>query len=142
MKVEAARRSDLAGIRWLLEYERLPQEDVTEQLLDHFLVCRDEKGVVGAVALEPFGNLMLLRSLVVAADRRREGLGVRLTLAAEAQAKRTGALAVYLLTTTAERFFAARGYRSISRTEAPLEIQGSSQFSRLCPSTAVLMVKP
>jgi N-acetylglutamate synthase-like GNAT family acetyltransferase len=47
-----------------LEYDHLPSEDVSEQLLDHFLVCRDEKGVVGAVALQPFGNLPLLRSLV------------------------------------------------------------------------------
>jgi hypothetical protein len=36
----------------------------------------------------------------------------------------------------------ARGYRAIPRSEAPLRIQGSSQFSRLCPSSAVLMVKP
>jgi GNAT superfamily N-acetyltransferase len=74
MRVEAARASDLPGIRWLLEYEHLPSEDVTEQLLAHFLVCRDERGVVGAVAIEPFGNLVLLRSLVVEPEFRGEGL--------------------------------------------------------------------
>lgn len=142
MRVEAARTSDLPGIRWLLEYEHLPSEDVTEQLLAHFLVCRDERGVVGAVAIEPFGNLVLLRSLVVEPEFRGEGLGSRLAQAAEVLAERRGSKAIYLLTTTAEKFFAARGYRTRPRTEAPLQIQGSSQFSRLCPSTAVLMVKP
>lgn len=142
MRIEAARASDLAGIRWLLEYEHLPSEDVSERLLDHFLVCRDQKGVVGAVAIEPFGDLVLLRSLVVAADYRGEGLGRRLAQAAEVLAERRGAKAIYLLTTTAEEFFAARGYRALPRSEAPSQIRGSSQFSSLCPSTAVLMVKP
>lgn len=142
MRIEAARASDLAGIRWLLQYEQLPSEDVSEQLLDHFLVYRDEQGVVGAVALEPFGDLVLLRSLVVAADFRGEGMGGRLAHAAEVLAERRGSKAIYLLTTTAEGFFAARGYRTLPRAEAPLQIQRSSQFSRLCPSTAVLMVKP
>ena len=142
MRIEAARTSDLAGIRWLLEYEHLPSEDVSERLLDHFLVCRDEKGVVGAVAIEPFGDVVLLRSLVVAPDYRGEGQGGRLTHAAEVFAERRGSRAIYLLTTSAEKFFAARGYRTLPRSEAPSEIQSSTQFSRLCPSTAVLMVKP
>jgi amino-acid N-acetyltransferase len=142
MRIEAARASDLAGIRWLLRYEQLPDEDVSEQLLEHFLVYRDDKGVAGTVALEPFGDVMLLRSLVVAADFRRAGLGGRLTRAAEALAERRRARAIYLLTTTAERFFAKRSYRTLPRSEAPAELHRSSQFSRLCPSTAILMVKP
>lgn len=142
MRIDVARASDLAGIRWLLRYEQLPDDDISEHLLEHFLVYRDEKGVAGAVALEPFGDLMLLRSLVVAADFRRAGLGGRLTLAAEALAERRRARAIYLLTTTAERFFAKRGYRTLPRGEAPAELHRSSQFSRLCPSTAILMVKP
>jgi amino-acid N-acetyltransferase len=142
MRIEAARHSDLPGIRWLLEYEHLPNEDVTEALIEHFLVCRDDKGVVGAIALQPLGECVLLRSLVVAAEYRGEGLGGRLTLAAEAHAMRRGIEKIFLLTTTAEHFFAARGYRAIPRSDAPLPIQQSSQFSLLCPSTAVLMVKP
>jgi amino-acid N-acetyltransferase len=142
MRVEAARAADLAGIRWLLRYEHLPDEDVSGQLLEYFLVSRDDKGVVGAVALEPFGDFMLLRSLVVSADCRGEGIGNRLMLVAEALADRRRARAIYLLTTTAERFFAKRGYRTIPRIEAPAAIQRSSQFARLCPSTAILMVKP
>jgi amino-acid N-acetyltransferase len=142
MRIEAARRADLAGIRWLLEYEQLPASDLDESVLDTFLVCRDDKGVVAVVGLEMYGSVALLRSLVVDSQLRGKGLGVQLTEAAEALAKQSGVASIYLLTITAEHFFAKRGYRKVSRTEAPVQIQRSSQFSRLCPSTAVLMVKP
>jgi len=142
MRIEQARRSDLAGIRWLLEYEHLPASDLTESALERFLVCRDEKGVVGAVGLELYDDVALLRSLVVDRDMRGEGLGIRLTEAAESLAHRLGAASIYLLTTTAEEFFRRRGYRIVARAEAPAAIQSTTEFSRLCPSSAVLMVKP
>lgn len=142
MKLEVASRTDLGAIRSLLERERLPNEDITETLLGHFMVCRDEGAVIGAVGLEPFDDVVLLRSLVVASEYRQHGLGGRLTLAAEELARSRRAKAIYLLTTTAEQFFAGRGYRAIPRTDAPVQIQGSTQFSRLCPATARVMVKP
>ena len=109
--------------------------------MESFLVCRDDRGVIGAVGIELFGSIALLRSLVVADSFRRDGLGERLAAAAEALARRLGARSIYLLTTSAERFFAKRGYRELPRTEAPPEIRGTTQFRSLCPSTAVLMVK-
>jgi amino-acid N-acetyltransferase len=142
MRIEAARRSDLAGIRWLLEYEQLPANDLDESSLERFLVCRDEKGVVAAVGLEIFGQAALLRSLVVDPEMRGRGVGVQLTEAAEALAHHSGVESIYLLTTTAEEFFRARGYRILARSEAPEAIQSTTQFSALCPSTAILMVKP
>jgi amino-acid N-acetyltransferase len=106
------------------------------------LVCRDDKGVVAAVGLEIFGRRALLRSLVVDREMRGQGLGGTLTAAAEALASRSEIESIYLLTTSAEDFFRTRGYRIIARSEAPAEIQRTTQFSELCPSTAVLMVKP
>jgi amino-acid N-acetyltransferase len=64
--VEAARAGDLIGIQWLLDLESLPSADLTETALGHFLVVRDEIGVIGVVGLEVYGQLALLRSLVVA----------------------------------------------------------------------------
>jgi arsenate reductase (thioredoxin) len=46
-----------------------------------------------------------------------------------------------LLTETAEIFFARKGYHTVDRKDAPAEIQASSEFSHLCPSSAVLMKK-
>jgi len=142
MRIEPARRSDLAGIRWLLEYDGLPSSDLDDSAVESFLVCRDEKGVVAAVGLELVGRVALLRSLVVDREMRGQGLGGKLVAAAEALASRSEVESIYLLTTTAEEFFRTRGYRIVARAEAPAEIQRTTQFSALCPSTAVLMVKP
>lgn len=126
----------------MLNYESLPASDLDESSLEKILVCRDDKGVVAVVGLEALGRVALLRSLVVDWEMRGQGLGVQLTKAAEALASRAGVESIYLLTTTAEEFFRAQGYRLLARSEAPLAIQSTTQFSELCPSSAVLMVKP
>lgn len=141
MNIYPAQRADLSAVRALLESERLPASDLDEQALERFLIWRDDAGVNGIVGLELYGDFALLRSLVVARQARDNGAGAALTQAAERLAADAGANIVYLLTTTAERFFSARGYRKIDRVEAPQSIQGTSQFSGLCPSTAVLMMK-
>jgi N-acetylglutamate synthase-like GNAT family acetyltransferase len=67
--IKAARSADLSHIQWLLNLQNLPNEDITQAALEHFLVCRDAIGVVGVagvVGLEYYGNVALLRSLVIA----------------------------------------------------------------------------
>jgi len=134
--------ADLAAIRRLLECEKLPSSDITEQALQHFLVARDANGIVGAIGIETLGAVALLRSLVVAKEQRGRGLGATLTAAALALAKSAGCQSVYLLTTTAETFFKTFGFRVIERDHAPDAIRTTTQFSALCPSTAVVMMKP
>jgi amino-acid N-acetyltransferase len=140
--IERARIPDLVGIRWLLDMEALPSVDITEDALGHFLVCRDETGVAGVVGLERYGELALLRSLVVTSEHMGRGLGKRLTVAAEALASELNVRSIYLLTTTARTFFEHMGFRCIDREEGPPAIQNTRQFTSLCPATAVLMVKP
>jgi amino-acid N-acetyltransferase len=140
--IERAHRSDLANIRRALDLESLPSADLTAEALDLFLVYRDEVGVAGVVGLETYGDVGLLRSLVVTNKHTGRGLGRRLVSAAEELAKEHHVHAIYLLTTTAEAFFEYMGFRRIERDTAPLTIQRSHQFSALCPTTAVLMVKP
>jgi amino-acid N-acetyltransferase len=48
---------------------------------------------------------------------------------------------IYLLTTTAENFFKKYGFANADRTKAPDAIRTTSEFSSLCPSTAVFMYK-
>jgi amino-acid N-acetyltransferase len=141
MNIQPARHGDLAAIRALLEAERLPASDLNEQALDRFLIWRNGSAVNGMVGLELYGDVALLRSLVVAGPARGSGAGAALTQAAERLAATLGAKHVYLLTTTADRFFAARGYTKIDRGDAPESIRGTTQFSGLCPSSAVLMMK-
>ena len=139
--IMGARRSDLPSIRWLLDVELLPSADITEEALGHFLVYRDHLGVAGVVGLELFGEAALLRSLVVTSERMGCGIGKNLVNAAEALAAELKVRSIYLLTTTAADFFEVRGFRRISREQAPPEIQATREFASLCPSTAVLMVK-
>ena len=91
--------------------------------------------------MELYGEVAFLRSLVVAQHGRGSGVGSALTQAAERLAADSAVKNVYLLTQTADRFFAARGYTKIDRGDAPKAIQGTTQFSGLCPSSAVLMMK-
>jgi amino-acid N-acetyltransferase len=120
----------------------LPSADITEESLEHFLVYRDPLGVAGVTGLQIFGEVALLRSLVVTSERMGCGIGKGLVTAAEALAAELQVRSIYLLTTTAADFFEYRGFRRIGREEAPQEIRATQEFSSLCPSTAVLMVKP
>lgn len=139
---ESAAASDLDAIKALLHLARLPTDDVTEALLANFLVAREAGAVSGVIGIEQHGAIALLRSLAVQENARGRGLGAKLVDAAEALAQSRSVRSIYLLTTTADEFFAARGYRRIERGEAPAEIRATTQFSALCPASAVLMVKP
>ena len=48
---------------------------------------------------------------------------------------------VWLLTTTAQRFFERSGYERVSREDVPDEVRMCKEFTILCPSTAVCMRK-
>jgi amino-acid N-acetyltransferase len=132
---------DEADVRKLLEAAQLPIRDLSAEMLKHFLVVRLDGVVVGAAGIENHGNVALLRSVVVDAIRRGTGLGNRLVIEIEARAKASGIDHLYLLTTTAEKFFSARGYQAVPREQAPAAIRGTSEFSQLCPASSVFMGK-
>src|ERR1044072_3295119 len=138
MNIHSAKHADLPAVRALLATEQLPASDLDERMLDHFLIWRDDSGVSGVVGLELYGDVAFLRSLVVARHARSKGAGGALTEAAERLAMASGVTNVYLLTMTAERFFAERGYSKMDRNDAPTAIRATTQFTGLCPSSAVL----
>lgn len=124
----------------LLTAAGLPTDDLREPL-EHFLVCGHPALPDGVVGIEIFGREALLRSLVVAETARRRGIGRQLVSAAEDLAIQQSASRVFLLTETAERFFAGLGYVHTDRQKAPAPIRNSRQFSDLCPASAAFMVK-
>ena len=125
----------------LLDAADLPSDDVASLDLDHFIGLGDRDDPDGVVGLEVFGDVALLRSLVLDASRRGTGEGRMLVTAVEAHARAHGITRLYLLTTTAEAFFAHLGYTRSAREAAPDAIQRTREFSSLCPSTAAFMVK-
>lgn len=134
-----AQPGDVPAIAALLRAAELPQEGFVAHLT-HFLVARDEHGgVIGAVGAEVHAPDALLRSLVVAPAARGAGLGAELVGRIEIAAGGWGVERWWLLTTTAEKFFAARGFVVSPRAGAPAAIRATGQFSSGCGCSAVCL---
>ncbi len=134
--ITSATAGDAAAIAALLRDAGLPHLDFAPHLA-HFLVARGADGaVVGAIGAEVYGREALLRSLVVVAEWRGHGLGRQLLAALEQTAATWGVERWWLLTTTADSFFAVQGFHATPRAEAPPAIAATGEFSGLCPSIA------
>jgi amino-acid N-acetyltransferase len=138
--IEAATTGDLPGIRALLERLQLPLAGVDEHLTT-LLVAREGSRIVGTAGLELYADGALLRSVAVAPDRQGKQLGHQLTDAALHLAASHGVNAVFLLTTTAERFFPKFGFEPIDRTQVPQSVRASVEFQSACPASAIVMRK-
>ena len=138
--IEAATDRDLPQVRGLLAQHHLPLDGVDDHVRT-MLVARDGSRVVGTAALELYPDGALLRS--VAVDRTEQGrhLGHQLTEAALRLAEEHGAKAVFLLTTTAERFFPRFGFEQVAREEVPTSVRVSVEFTSACPQSAIAMRK-
>src|SRR5205823_15051900 len=105
------------------------------------VVARQNGRIVGSAALEIYGDGALLRSVAVAPALRHLGLGRKLTEAALRLAQQLDMPAIYLLTTTAERYFQKFGFERITREEVPAGVRTSVEFTTACPASAVVMNK-
>ncbi len=107
------------------------------------LVCRERDGcLLGTAATERHDDAALLRSLAVHAPARRHGLGRALVERALADARAAGAREAWLLTETAEPFFAGLGWSRVERGDAPAAVAASVEFTSACPATAIAMRHP
>jgi amino-acid N-acetyltransferase len=140
IKYSLATAGDLPGVQTLLADCRLPTDGI-ELLTDNCIAARVGSKVVGCIALEPYGRSALLRSLAVAPDCRGRSLGRNLCARMVSHARLLGVEQLYLLTTDADRYFAALGFKRIERSEAPAQIQATAQFRSLCPKSAVCMAR-
>ena len=136
--LRAGRAGDWPGVRQLLESAGLPHEDLGAAAMPDFVVAADGDLVVGAIGLEASGSIGLLRSLVVAAGQRGNGLGRRLVAELESLAIARGLEELWLLTIDAGGFFEQAGYVRRRRDETPAPIAASREFTALCPASAFL----
>jgi amino-acid N-acetyltransferase len=134
-----ATSADLPAVRALLKRCELPTEDVAPAPSATFLQARAGDTIVGTVGLEIFGENALLRSLAVAPERRGQMLGRELWVRIRDEARRRQVRRLYLLTTTAESWFARLGFARVGRDAVPDAIRGTTEFSALCPGTAAVM---
>jgi amino-acid N-acetyltransferase len=138
--IEPASQADAAAILTLLQRSDLPTVGAADHVANA-VVARDQGVVIGCAALEIYGDDALLRSVAVDGSQRGGGLGHRLTEAALARAVAHGVRTVYLLTTTAERFFPKFGFVEIDRSQVPAAVRGSVEFTSACPASAIVMRK-
>jgi amino-acid N-acetyltransferase len=138
--IDQARPEEAEAVLRLLERHHLPVDGLTGSP-GTILVARENGQIVGSAALEIYADGALLRSVAVAPEAQGRGLGQQLTAAAIRMAERLNVRALFLLTTTAERFFPRFGFEPIAREEVPATVQASIEFVSACPSSATVMRK-
>lgn len=138
--IRAATSGDYAAIAGLLTAAQLPLDGVGEALSD-FVVAEVDDVLVGVAGLEVCGDDALLRSVAVDAEWRSHGVGRALVTRVISTAEARGLHALYLLTTTAERYFPSFGFRAIARDEVPDDVRATAEFQGACPASATVMCR-
>ncbi|UCD96947.1 MAG: GNAT family N-acetyltransferase [Candidatus Bathyarchaeota archaeon] len=138
--ITQAKKRDLSEVLGLLRKVGLPVKGVDDQL-HNFFVAREKSDLKGCGGLEAYGNVGLIRSVAVDPPFQGQGLGHSIVRSLEALAAEKNLSEIYLLTETAETFFAELGYVTIHRDSANPDIKRSSEFASLCPASAACMKK-
>jgi amino-acid N-acetyltransferase len=140
MRIRNAASTDLQAVQELLSANHLPIEGVAENISD-FLVAEDGDEIAGAIGLEKFDSVALLRSAVIAVEHRGVGIGRRLVEELLSRAAAAGIQDIYLLTTTAEKYFPRFGFKRSTRSNVPDALKQSAEFQGACPETATVMAR-
>jgi amino-acid N-acetyltransferase len=138
IEIRGAAAADMAVIRQLLVTNNLP----TSGIDDHwktFIVARDGEAIVGCGGAEAYKVAALIRSVAVADSHRGRGIGRRIVRQLVDRLASRGIREFYLLTTTAQPYFAKRGFQPIDRDEIHPQLLASTELQGACPETAVCM---
>jgi amino-acid N-acetyltransferase len=138
MKIRPATSDDLGAVESLLSASNLPLDGVKENF-STFVVAEDEGAIAGAIGLEKFGPVALLRSAVVSPEYRGSGVGSRLVEKVLERAEEEGIEELFLLTTTAENYFPRFGFMRTARSAVPSAMQACAEFQGACPDSAAVM---
>lgn len=135
-----ARADELGAVEHLLTGASLPTIGLSA-LVDGLVVAERDGTVVGAGALEPAGDDVLLRSLVTAPAERGRGTGQAIIARLLRDARDRGADTIWLLTETAADLFPRFGFRRVARAQAPAPLQALAEFAHACPASAIAMAR-
>jgi amino-acid N-acetyltransferase len=133
--------NDLPAIERLLTAASLPLDGVREAL-PSFVLAEADDTIVGVAGLEVCCDNALLRSVAVDPAWRSQGIGRLLVTRVIADAESRGIHALYLLTTSAERYFPGFGFREITRNQVPEDVRATAEFQNACPASATVMTRP
>ena len=132
---------DLPAVERLLTASGLPLDGVAEAL-SAFVIAEAEGALVGVAGLEVCCDNALLRSVAVEPAWRSHGVGRALVTRVISDAEARGLRALYLLTTTAERYFPSFGFLEVSRDQVPEDVRATAEFRSACPASATVMERP
>jgi GNAT superfamily N-acetyltransferase len=140
LRGEPLRSDELEAFRAALVAAGLPAGDIAAVGVQSFRFGRNLKSV-GYGALELYGPDVLLRSIVVPANARGEGVGRMIVEWLLAHAADLGAGRAFLFTTNARAYFEGLGFEVVDRSGAPQSILTTRQATGLCPASAVLLTR-
>ncbi|HEU4523014.1 MAG TPA: arsenic resistance N-acetyltransferase ArsN2 [Thermoanaerobaculia bacterium] len=133
-----ATSADIPAIKALLLESGLPTAGVDDHWKT-FIVARDGERIIGCGGSEAYQVAALIRSIAVRPEYRSHGLGRRLVRQLLDRLSSHGLREFYLLTTTAEEYFARRGFTKIDRDEIHPQLLASRELQDACPASAVCM---
>jgi amino-acid N-acetyltransferase len=136
--ISGATAADVPVIHQLLGSNNLPTAGV-EDHWKTFIVARDGGVIVGCAGSEAYQCVALIRSVAVADSHRSRGVGRRMVRQLLDRLSSRGVREFYLLTTTAQAYFAKRGFKPIERDEIHPQLLASAELQGACPDTAVCM---
>jgi amino-acid N-acetyltransferase len=127
-KVEKAQISDVPEIHRLINFfadrdEMLarPLSEIYENIRDYFVI-RDSERVIGCAALHiSWSDLAEIKSLAVAEDNQKQGIGERLVEACLKEAKTLGLSTVFCLTYK-PAFFEKFSFNQVDKMKLPHKV--------------------
>lgn len=140
IEIFPATNLDFNEIKILLSDNNLPVSDIKKDCISFFKAV-ENNNIIGIIGLEKYKNTGLLRSLAVKDGYKNLKIGERLVryLFTFCQGKNIDEL--YLLTTTAEKYFKKFKFEKIERPKVPEEIMQTDEFKNICPESASVMRK-
>lgn len=136
--IRKAAENEYRAIIHLLASNALPTADIYEKNITLFVGLIDNE-IVATIGIELYGNEALLRSLCVKEGFKNLQLGQKMLSYLLSFCATEKIETLYLLTTTAERYFVRYGFEKIMRDETPKSIQNTREFQDICPASAIIM---
>ncbi len=128
MELEKARIKDVTQMHKLINGfadrgDMLPRplSEIYENIRDYFVVRRDEQVIACAALHVNWSDLAEVKSLAVAEDSQKEGLGAQLVAACLKEAKELGIITIFCLTNK-PAFFEKLAFFQVDKMELPRKI--------------------
>jgi len=138
MRPHRATENDWPDIEALLHASSLSVDGIHEHIA-HYLIVRDNAGLLGCAGVEQYDTTGVLRALAVAQRARSAGLGELLLSAVVADGRQQGVESIVLQTKTASHYFARLGFTPIGFAALPPDVRESPEFNRSESDIGVLM---